>query len=198
VHHLTARHILAVTLAADAPPRFTGKHGADQHFLDAGILNFTGQLFRDHLVAGTNHLVGIGIEHVIDRHAPHQPIAQAFQDGATVARVREVAAKAKLGIDRVVIEQGSLDKLPYADNMVDLLLATQTTDSDLAKLSAEEVLRVLRPLGVAVVIEAQHLCMMMRGVQKQNSVTTTSDFTGAFRKVETREEFIHLIGTKLH
>jgi len=56
----------------------------------------------------------------------------------------------------------------------------------------------LKPLGVAVVIEAQHLCMMMRGVQKQNSVTTTSDFTGAFRKNETREEFIHLIGTKLH
>ncbi len=56
----------------------------------------------------------------------------------------------------------------------------------------------LKPLGVAVVIEAQHLCMMMRGVQKQNSVTTTSDFTGAFRRVETREEFIHLIGTKLH
>jgi GTP cyclohydrolase IA len=56
----------------------------------------------------------------------------------------------------------------------------------------------LKPLGVAVVIEAQHLCMMMRGVQKQNSVTTTSDFTGAFRKHETREEFIHLIGTRLH
>jgi GTP cyclohydrolase I len=58
--------------------------------------------------------------------------------------------------------------------------------------------QTLKPLGVAVVIEAQHLCMMMRGVQKQNSVTTTSDFTGAFRRVETREEFIHLIGTKLH
>ena len=56
----------------------------------------------------------------------------------------------------------------------------------------------LNPLGVAVVIEAQHLCMMMRGVQKQNSVTTTSDFTGAFKRKETREEFIHLIGTKLH
>jgi len=56
----------------------------------------------------------------------------------------------------------------------------------------------LEPLGVAVVIEAQHLCMMMRGVQKQNSVTTTSDFTGAFKRKETREEFIHLIGTKLH
>lgn len=56
----------------------------------------------------------------------------------------------------------------------------------------------LNPLGVAVVIEAQHLCMMMRGVQKQNSVTTTSAFTGAFTKEATREEFIHLIGADLH
>lgn len=57
----------------------------------------------------------------------------------------------------------------------------------------------LHPLGVAVVIEAQHLCMAMRGVQKQNSVTTTSSFTGAFLKNQnTREEFIHLIGVKLH
>jgi GTP cyclohydrolase I len=55
----------------------------------------------------------------------------------------------------------------------------------------------LNPLGVAVVVEAKHLCMAMRGVQKQNSVTTTSDFTGAFRKKETREEFIHLISTNL-
>lgn len=56
----------------------------------------------------------------------------------------------------------------------------------------------LHPLGVAVVIEAQHLCMMMRGVQKQNSVTTTSDFSGAFEKLATREEFIRLISTRLH
>lgn len=55
----------------------------------------------------------------------------------------------------------------------------------------------LHPLGVAVVIEARHLCMAMRGVQKQNSVTTTSDFTGAFERKETREEFIHLISSKL-
>lgn len=56
----------------------------------------------------------------------------------------------------------------------------------------------LEPLGVAVVIEARHLCMSMRGVQKQNSVTTTSDFTGAFKNKETRDEFIHLIGVNLH
>jgi GTP cyclohydrolase I len=56
----------------------------------------------------------------------------------------------------------------------------------------------LEPLGVAVVIEASHLCMMMRGVQKQNSVTTTSAFWGEFQKNETRSEFIRLIGSKLH
>ncbi len=52
---------------------------------------------------------------------------------------------------------------------------------------------VLEPQGAAVVIEAQHLCMMMRGVQKQNSMTTTSGFTGAFRRNETRNEFMNLI-----
>jgi GTP cyclohydrolase I len=57
----------------------------------------------------------------------------------------------------------------------------------------------LNPSGVAVVIEAQHLCMQIRGVQKQNSVTTTSAFTGIFlENLQTREEFMHLIGTKLH
>ena len=55
----------------------------------------------------------------------------------------------------------------------------------------------LKPLGVAVVIEAQHLCMSMRGIQKQNSVTTTSDFIGAFERDKTRAEFLHLIGTRL-
>ncbi len=56
----------------------------------------------------------------------------------------------------------------------------------------------LNPEGVAVVIEANHLCMMMRGVQKQNSSTTTSAFTGQFKEVETRTEFLNLISTKLH
>ena len=55
----------------------------------------------------------------------------------------------------------------------------------------------LNPLGAAIVIEAQHLCMQMRGIQKQHSITTTSDFTGAFEKTATRDEFIKLISTKL-
>ncbi len=62
----------------------------------------------------------------------------------------------------------------------------------------ECIQNALNPLGVAVVIEARHLCMAMRGIQKQNSVTTTSDFTGAFNKNETRSEFIRLISADLH
>ncbi len=62
----------------------------------------------------------------------------------------------------------------------------------------DAIKETLNPLGVAVVIEASHLCMMMRGVQKQNSVTTTSAFCGEFQKNETRSEFIRLIGSKLH
>jgi GTP cyclohydrolase IA len=57
----------------------------------------------------------------------------------------------------------------------------------------------LSPMGVAVVIEAQHMCMQIRGIQKQHSVTTTSAFTGVFLdNLNTREEFIHLIGSNLH
>ena len=62
----------------------------------------------------------------------------------------------------------------------------------------ECIQETLNPLGVAVVIEAQHMCMILRGVQKQHSVTTTSDFSGAFEKLATREEFIRLISSNLH
>jgi GTP cyclohydrolase IA len=69
-------------------------------------------------------------------------------------------------------------------------LTTQIRDS---------IQNTLNPLGVAVVIEAQHMCMQIRGVQKQNSVTTTSAFTGIFlENLNTREEFVHLIGSRLH
>lgn len=61
----------------------------------------------------------------------------------------------------------------------------------------DSIQKTLDPLGVAVVIEAQHLCMQMRGIQKQNSVTTTSAFTGEFEKETTRSEFIRLISANL-
>ncbi len=57
----------------------------------------------------------------------------------------------------------------------------------------ECIQKTLNPLGVMVVIEAKHMCMQMRGVEKQNSITTTSDFTGVFNQQKTREEFINLI-----
>ena len=57
----------------------------------------------------------------------------------------------------------------------------------------ECIQNALNPLGVMVVVEAKHMCMQMRGVEKQNSITTTSDFTGAFNQAKTREEFLNLI-----
>ncbi|MDR1654311.1 MAG: GTP cyclohydrolase I FolE [Prevotellaceae bacterium] len=60
----------------------------------------------------------------------------------------------------------------------------------------ECIQHTLNPMGVMVIIEAQHLCMQMRGVQKQHSITTTSDFTGAFKQAKTREEFMNLIRSK--
>ena len=57
----------------------------------------------------------------------------------------------------------------------------------------ECIQQTLNPLGVMVVVEAKHMCMQMRGVEKQNSITTTSDFTGAFERDKTREEFMNLI-----
>jgi GTP cyclohydrolase I len=62
----------------------------------------------------------------------------------------------------------------------------------------DAMVKTLNPLGAAVVIEASHLCMMMRGVSKQNSVTTTSAFSGEFEKYPTRSEFLKLISSKLH
>ena len=61
----------------------------------------------------------------------------------------------------------------------------------------ECIQETLNPLGVMVVVEASHLCMQMRGVQKMNSITTTSDFTGAFTDIKTREEFLNLISKRL-
>lgn len=88
-----------------------------------------------------------------------------------------------------------LSKLP---RVVDVFARRLQVQERLTLQIRDVIEETLRPLGVAVVIEAQHMCMMMRGVQKQNSVTTTSAFTGEFQKVETRNEFLKLIGQRLH
>ncbi len=96
------------------------------------------------------------------------------------------------------IPNGYITGLSKLARVVDAFSRRLQVQERLTTQIKECIQNTLNPLGVAVVIEAHHLCMMMRGVQKQNSVTTTSDFTGEFRNVETREEFIHLIGTNLH
>lgn len=89
-----------------------------------------------------------------------------------------------------------LSKIP---RVVDAFARRLQVQERLTTQIKECIQNTLNPVGVAVVIEAQHLCMAMRGIQKQNSVTTTSDFTGAFLETnKTREEFIHLIGSDLH
>lgn len=88
-----------------------------------------------------------------------------------------------------------LSKIP---RVVDVFARRLQVQERLTTQIKECIQNALHPLGVAVVIEAQHLCMSMRGVQKQNSVTTTSDFTGCFIKEDkTRMEFLRLIGCEL-
>ncbi len=97
------------------------------------------------------------------------------------------------------IPNGTIVGISKIPRMVDAFAHRLQVQERLTKQIKDCIQNTLNPLGVAVVIEAQHLCMAMRGVQKQNSVTTTSDFTGAFMKnPKTREEFIHLIGVNLH
>jgi GTP cyclohydrolase I len=96
------------------------------------------------------------------------------------------------------IPNGYVTGLSKIARVVDAFARRMQLQERLTNQIRDCIQKTLNPLGVAVVIEAQHLCMMMRGVQKQNSVTTTSAFTGAFTKEATREEFIHLIGSDLH
>ena len=87
-----------------------------------------------------------------------------------------------------------LSKLP---RIVDVFARRLQVQERLTEQILECINSTLKPQGVAVVIEASHMCMMMRGVQKQNSTTTTSGFRGAFEKIETRNEFLKLISSSL-
>lgn len=87
-----------------------------------------------------------------------------------------------------------LSKLP---RIVDVFSRRLQVQERLTHDILECINNTLKPKGVAVVIEASHMCMMMRGVQKQNSTTTTSGFRGQFEKIETRTEFLKLISSSL-
>lgn len=95
------------------------------------------------------------------------------------------------------IPNGKIVGLSKIPRVVDIFARRLQVQERLTHEILESIDNVLKPLGTAVVIEAKHMCMMMRGVQKQNSVTTTSAFTGEFRNVETRNEFLKLLSSKL-
>jgi len=94
------------------------------------------------------------------------------------------------------IPNGTITGLSKIARVVDVFARRLQVQERLTMQIKDCIQDTLKPLGVAVVIEAQHLCMQMRGIQKQHSITTTSDFTGAFQKTATRDEFIKLISTK--
>jgi GTP cyclohydrolase I len=94
------------------------------------------------------------------------------------------------------IPNGTITGLSKIARVVDVFSRRLQVQERLTMQIKDCIQDTLQPMGVAVVIEAQHLCMQMRGIQKQHSITTTSDFTGAFQKTATRDEFIKLISTK--
>ena len=95
------------------------------------------------------------------------------------------------------IPNGHIVGLSKIPRVVDVFARRLQVQERLTHDILECINNTLKPQGVAVVIEASHMCMMMRGVQKQNSVTTTSGFRGQFEKIETRNEFLKLISSKL-
>lgn len=95
------------------------------------------------------------------------------------------------------IPNGHIVGLSKIPRVVDVFARRLQVQERLTHDILECINNTLQPKGVAVVIEASHMCMMMRGVQKQNSVTTTSGFRGQFEKIETRNEFLKLISSSL-
>ena len=91
------------------------------------------------------------------------------------------------------IPNGKITGLSKVARVVDVFARRLQVQERMTTQIKECIQNTLNPLGVMVVIEAEHLCMQMRGVQKPGAVTTTSDFTGAFNRPETREEFMNLI-----
>lgn len=91
------------------------------------------------------------------------------------------------------IPNGYITGLSKIARVVDIYSHRLQVQERLTQQIKDCIQNTLHPLGVMVVIEAKHMCMQMRGVEKQNSITTTSDFSGAFRQAKTREEFMNLL-----
>lgn len=91
------------------------------------------------------------------------------------------------------IPNGRITGLSKIARVVDIFSHRLQVQERLTQQIKDCINETLRPLGVMVVIEARHMCMQMRGVERQNSITTTSDFCGAFNQAKTREEFMNLI-----
>lgn len=96
------------------------------------------------------------------------------------------------------IPNGWITGLSKIARVVDVFSRRLQVQERLTTQILDAIVNSLQPIGAAVVIEASHLCMMMRGVSKQNSITTTSAFSGEFEKIQTRDEFLKLISSKLH
>lgn len=94
------------------------------------------------------------------------------------------------------IPNGYITGLSKIARVVDVFARRLQVQERMTSQIKDCIQNTLQPLGVMVVIEAGHMCMQMRGVEKQNSITTTSDFTGAFNRAKTREEFMNLISRR--
>ena len=95
------------------------------------------------------------------------------------------------------IPYGKIVGLSKIPRVVDVFSRRLQVQERLTEQVLDCINETLQPIGVGVVIEASHMCMMMRGVQKQNSTTTTSGFRGSFRETDTRNEFLKLITSNL-
>ena len=91
------------------------------------------------------------------------------------------------------IPNGYITGLSKIARVVDIYSHRLQVQERLTQQIKDCIQQTLKPLGVMVVIEAKHMCMMMRGIEKQNAITTTSDFSGAFNQAKTREEFMNLL-----
>lgn len=91
------------------------------------------------------------------------------------------------------IPNGYITGLSKVVRVVDIFSHRLQVQERMTQQIKDCIQETLKPLGVMVVIEAKHMCMQMRGVEKQNSITTTSDFSGAFNQAKTREEFMNLL-----